>query len=273
MGRTAVLGTLIWLSLSAPVFAQLWSWPPTLPSWQPAPPAPEPQAAVPAEKIPLPIPAPLPKTGQPAAQAPQQAGPPPAGQPTAARAAGPGKTLTLDENQRSLVDRVSLYLSSVQTLMGDFVQVWPDGSKTGGEFYMQKPGRMRFEYNPPSPIDITADGRLVAVRNRTLDTQDLFPLSQTPLRFLLSERIDLLRETNIVGVYADDIFVTIVVEERQPLIGTNRLMMMFDAKTLQIKQWTVTDPQGYDTTVAVYNLDSTTRPDPTIFTINTSRNN
>ncbi len=270
MGRTAVLGTLIWLSLSAPVFAQIWPWPPTVPAQPAAPPAPAPQAAAPVEKIPLPVPAPLPKTGQPAAQPPEQTAGVPVSQPTAARAA-PGKTLALDENQRSLVDRVSLYLSSVQTLMGDFVQVGPDGSKTEGEFYMQKPGRMKFEYNPPSPIDITADGRLVAVRNRTLDTQDLFPLSQTPLRFLLSERIDLLRETNIVGVYADDIFVTVVVEERQPLIGTSRLMMMFDAKTLQIKQWTVTDAQGYDTTVAVYNLDSTTRPDPSIFTINTSR--
>ena len=60
----------------------------------------------------------------------------------------------------------------------------------------------------------------------------------------------------MVGVTADDIFVTVVIEERQALIGTSRLMMMFGAKDLQLKQWTVTDPQGYDTTVAVSNLDT-----------------
>ncbi len=266
--RTAVLGTLIWLSLSTPVLAQFWPWPPT---GQPPSSAQQPQATPPSEKIPLPVPAPLPKTGLPAAQAPQQAASTPVSQPTGARTSRPGETLALDANQRALVDRVSLYLSSVQTLLGDFVQVGPDGSKAEGQFYIQKPGRVRFEYNPPSPIDIIADGRQVSVRNRKLDTQDLFPLSQTPLRFLLSERIDLVRETHIVGVYADDIFVTIVVEEKQPLIGTSRLMMMFDAKNLQLKQWTVTDPQGYDTTVAVYNLDTETKPGPAIFTINTAK--
>jgi outer membrane lipoprotein-sorting protein len=230
------------------------------------PPAPLPKAAAPA--------APAPPAAQPAPRAAQSApSPAPAIPPTAARTSKPGETLALDANQRSLVDRVSLYLSTIQTLQGDFVQVGPDGSKTQGQFYLQKPGRVRFEYEPPNPIDITADGRLVSVRNRKLDTQDLFPLSQTPLRFLLSERIDLVRETNIVGVYADDIFATVVIEERQPLIGTSRLMMMFGAKDLQLKQWTVTDPQGFDTTVAVYNLDLATKPDPRMFTINTSRNN
>jgi outer membrane lipoprotein-sorting protein len=190
--------------------------------------------------------------------------------PGAAKTTKPGETMALDDNQRSLIDRVSLYLSTITTLTGDFVQVGPDGTKSAGQFYIYKPGRVRFEYNPPNPIDITADGRLVSVRNRNLDTQDLFPLSQTPLRFLLSERIDLRRETNIVGVYADDIFATVVIEEKQPLIGTSRLMMMFDAKTLQLKQWTVTDAQGFDTTVAVSNLDPSTRPDPSIFTINTA---
>jgi outer membrane lipoprotein-sorting protein len=201
----------------------------------------------------------------PAAPRPDAA--PAAPTPSIAQFARPGQTLTLDANQRSLVDRVSLYLSTVQTLVGDFVQRGPDGSKTEGQFYIQKPGKVRFDYEPPSPIDVISDGQSVVIRNRRLATQDVIPLSQTPLRFLLSERIDLLRDTNVVGVYADNIFVTIVIEEKLPLIGTNRLMLMFGAKDLQLKQWTVTDPQGYDTTVAVSNLDSTKRPDPDMFKI------
>ena len=71
---------------------------------------------------------------------------------------------------------------------------------------------------------------------------------------------------------SDDTFVSVVVEETQLVVGTSRLMMMFDAKDLELKQWTVTDPQGYDTTVAVYNLDSKKKPDPNLFVINYQRN-
>ena len=88
--------------------------------------------------------------------------------------------------QRALVAKVSTYLTSVQVLTGNFVQVGPDGRRTTGELYIQKPGKVRFEYDPPSPIDIIADGQSVVVRDRQLATQDLYPLSQTPLRFLLS---------------------------------------------------------------------------------------
>ena len=75
-----------------------------------------------------------------------------------------------------------------------------------------------------------------------------------------------------VSVSADDKFITVVIEEKQVMVGTTRLMIMFDAKTATLKQWTVTDPQGLDTTVAVYNLDSTQKPDPNLFVINYQRN-
>lgn len=183
----------------------------------------------------------------------------------------PGETTAFDARQRQLADRVSAYLANIRTLQGDFVQVGPDGGKSEGEFFMQKPGRIRFDYNPPSPIELIADGSSVVVRDRKLATQDLYPLSQTPLRFLLSDQLDLMRDTNVVGVYADDVFVTVVIEERQIIAGTHRLMMMFGAKDMQLKQWTVTDPQGYDTTIAVYNLDTTKRPDPNLFRIDYTR--
>jgi outer membrane lipoprotein-sorting protein len=174
---------------------------------------------------------------------------------------------SFDANQKAQAAKVSSYLSSLQTLVGNFVQVGPDGSKTKGDFYIQKPGKVRFEYDAPSPIDIVADGSSVAVRDRKLATQDIYPLSQTPLRYLLSDRIDLLKDTNVVNVTADDVFVSVTIEEKQALIGTSRLMLMIGAKDGQLKQWTVTDPQGYDTTVAVYNLDSSKKVDPGLFKI------
>ncbi|MET4387070.1 outer membrane lipoprotein-sorting protein [Bradyrhizobium sp. F1.4.3] len=174
---------------------------------------------------------------------------------------------TFDANQKAQAAKVSAYLSSLSTLVGNFVQVGPDGSKTQGDFYIQKPGKVRFEYDPPSPIDIIADGSSVVVRDRKLATQDVYPLSQTPLRFLLSDRIDLMKDTNVVNVTADDAFVSVTIEEKQALVGTSRLMLMIGAKDGQLKQWTVTDPQGYDTTIAVYNLDAGKKLDPSMFKI------
>jgi len=174
---------------------------------------------------------------------------------------------TFDDKQKAQAARVSNYLSSLQTVVGNFVQVGPDGTKTKGEFYIQKPGKVRFEYEPPNPIAIVADGSMLAVRDRRLATQEIYPLSQTPLRYLLSDRIDLLKDTNVVSVTADDVYISVTIEEKQLLLGTSRLLLMVGAKDGQLKQWTVTDPQGYDTTVAVYNLDTSKKVDPGLFKI------
>jgi outer membrane lipoprotein-sorting protein len=191
---------------------------------------------------------------------------------TAGAPASSGAGSGFDGTQRALVNRVNNYLTSIQVLSGNFVQIGPDGRRATGQFFIQKPGKVRFEYDPPATIDVVADGQSVAVRDSRLgDRPDLYPLSQTPLRFLLSDHIDLFRDTNVIGVSADNSFVTVIVEEKQVLIGTSRLMMMFDAKDNKLKQWTVTDPQGLDTTIAVSNLDSSKRPDPNLFRIDTTR--
>ncbi|WP_083909512.1 outer membrane lipoprotein carrier protein LolA [Rhodopseudomonas sp. B29] len=174
---------------------------------------------------------------------------------------------TFDAKQKADAAKVSAYLSSLQTLVGQFVQVGPDGTKLTGDFYIMKPGKVRFEYDEPSTVSLIADGQSVVVRDRKLGTQDVYPLSQTPLRYLLSDRIDLLRDTNVVSITSDDTYISVIIEEKNAIIGTSRLMLMLGVKDGQLKQWTVTDPQGYDTTVAIYNIDSTKRPDPSMFKI------
>jgi outer membrane lipoprotein-sorting protein len=197
----------------------------------------------------------------------QQQPPNPISNPFATLLGAPGSTTALTPKQRAIIERVDNYLSGTQVLSGKFVQVGPDGRRSQGEFFIEKPGKVRFDYDAPSPISIVADGQTVVVRDTRLATQDVYPLSQTPLRFLLADHVDLLKDTNLVAVYADDVFITVVVEEKNGIVGTSRLMIMFSAKDMQLKQWTVTDPQGYDTTVAVYNLDTTKKPDPGMFHI------
>jgi outer membrane lipoprotein-sorting protein len=181
--------------------------------------------------------------------------------------AGSGGTMPFDPRQRLLVEKVNAYLTGVRSLAGDFVQVAPDGGRSRGKFYLQKPGRMRFDYDPPSRVELIADGQSLVVRDRKLATQDAYPLSQTPLRFLLEDQIDL-RRTDLVGVYADNLFVTLVIEQKQLFSGTHRLLLMFGARDFRLRQWTITDGQGSGTTIAVYNLDAKKKLDPDLFKIN-----
>jgi outer membrane lipoprotein-sorting protein len=261
-GRRAIIGALLagmTASLAVPAFAQTLAQVP-LPNARPTAASQNsaPQASGSTSASPPP-------------QVAQQAPPQPATNPFAALLGKTGSTTALTPEQRALIDKASTYLSSVRVLSGQFIQVGPDGKRTKGEFFIQKPGKVRFEYDDPATMEIVADGQSVIVRDRKLATQDVYPLSQTPLRFLLADRVDLLRDTNLVAVYADDVFITVVVEEKNPIVGTSRLMIMFSASDMQLKQWTVTDPQGYDTTVAVYNLDPTKKPDPGMFKINYER--
>jgi len=265
--RAAILGTIVLLT-ALPAFTPALAQPAdnAAKSAPAAKPAHKPQAA-------------KPKPANTAQQSPQRAAPPMQAEPPPIRpnpvAALFGKTgegATITPEQRALVDKINAYMSGMQILNGSFIQVGPDGKKSQGTFYIQKPGKVRFEYDPPSPMELIADGDSVVVRDRNLATQDVYPLSQTPLRFLLADRVNLLRDTNLLAVYADDVFITAVIEEKNGIVGNSKLMIMFSAKDMSLKQWTITDPQGYDTTVAVYNLDTTKRADPNAFRIDYTRN-
>jgi outer membrane lipoprotein-sorting protein len=189
------------------------------------------------------------------------------GAPTVLAAPGPGvKPGGLTTQQRETLTAINKYFNSVRTLNGEFVQFGPDGEKSGGEFHMSRPGKIRFIYAKPSSLDIIADGLDVIVRDIKNQTQDLYPLSKTPLRFLLADKIDLTSEANVTNVSIEPDLVSVVLEQ-STVFGDGRLTMVFDRKTSELKQWTVTDAQGYDTSVAVYNVTANQPTDETLFKI------
>lgn len=170
-----------------------------------------------------------------------------------------------DQEQNALTD-LNKYFNSVKTMHGDFIQFGPDGSQSDGKFYMARPGKVRFYYNKPSVLDIVADGKSVSVRDRKLNTQDIWPLGQTPLRFLLSDTIDLQRDTNVTNVLVEKDLITVTILDKTKF-NSGTLTLIFDAKDYALKQWTVTDQQGYDTSVAVYNVVSNGPSNPELFKI------
>ncbi len=174
--------------------------------------------------------------------------------------------LTGDDADRA-IKKADAFLSSAQTMIGDFVQAGADGRQSEGKIYIQKPGRLRFEYVSPATLEVVADGSKVAVNDRRLKTQDTYFLSQTPLKFLLEDKIDLKADTQILNVLKTPDEVMILLDDRTTFGGTSRIRLIFDAQTYQLNRWQVRDPQGYETLVTLYNIDLHEKPDPKLFKI------
>jgi outer membrane lipoprotein-sorting protein len=171
----------------------------------------------------------------------------------------------------AILDRVNASLNAMNVLQADFVQTGANGRRSEGRLYVVKPGRLRFEYDPPNPVEIVADGSKVAIRDRKLNTQDIYPIGQTPLKFLLKENVDIARDTKVVDVENGKDLVGVTIEDKSTFGGTSRVELRFDPRSYALKQWTVTDPQGYQTTVNLKNASATKPDDPFIFSIDYTR--
>ena len=174
-------------------------------------------------------------------------------------------------SDKQIVEKANAALNAVTSMAADFTQVGGDGRKQTGLLYMQRPGKLRFEYEKPSTLEVVSDGSTVLVRDRKLNTSDPYPISQTPLKFLLSSRIDLGRDSRVTGVVTDPDGVRISIEDSTTLGGTSKITLSFDPDITTLKRWRVVDPQGYTTTVSLSDIEKNRTIDPRIFMLNYMR--
>lgn len=174
-------------------------------------------------------------------------------------------------SQEEAVARLNAYFNGFSNLQGDFIQFSPDGRRFEGKLYIQRPGKMRFDYKAPATTEVIADGTSVAIRDRKLATQDLYSIGQTPLKFLVKERMDLARDSVVVGSSTKGDILSVRIEDRSTLGGTSKITLNYDLAASELRGWVVIDPQGYETSVSLYNLDTQRRPDPKNFVINYER--
>lgn len=197
-----------------------------------------------------------PKNPAPAAKAIQKVAPPP-------RVSG--------QNAAETLRAANAYFNSIRTMAASFSQQGADGRATRGKLYLQKPGKLRFVYDKPSPIDIIADGTSVAIRNRRTAKQDLYYISQTPLKFLLRQQIDLSKDTKILEIKNEGKFALVRIEDKATFGGTSRIKLYFNPEPFTLSHWVVTDPQGYETRVELAQIDLKAKPDAGLFRINYER--
>jgi outer membrane lipoprotein-sorting protein len=172
------------------------------------------------------------------------------------------------ETSQQLIQRINASLNGMQTLVGNFTQTSADGRKRNGTIYVQRPGKLRFDYNPPSQLEVVSDGSSVAVIDKRVPQQDLYGINQTPLKFLVAERIDVARDAKVMSVKRERDEVILDIEDKNTVAGTSRIRIHFNGDTFQLRRWTVTDPNGIPTTVQLANLNTQQKPDRSLFFIN-----
>src|SRR6516225_2671713 len=169
----------------------------------------------------------------------------------AVAATGPAWALSADD--KALVDRAVAYLDGLDSAKARFEQTDDKGHRAEGSLYLARPGRARFEYDPPSGLLITADGKTVAVSNRRLKTLQKMPLSSTPLGLFLADHIRLDRGAQVTRVVKLDGGFSVTARGGRG-VSQGEITLYFDEAPLRLTGWAIIDVQGRLTRVSLNGL-------------------
>jgi outer membrane lipoprotein-sorting protein len=161
---------------------------------------------------------------------------------------------------------INLALNSVETLRARFIQVSPQGTFAEGLLSMSRPGRLRFEYDDPTPIRVISDGTTVAVEDTDLETVDRAPLRSTPLWWLLKRDIDLANDAEIVEIGREFGFVYLTVQDPSGDME-GQIQFVFAEENYELREWFVTDAVGQVTRLTLTDAETGIRLSPRLFVI------
>jgi outer membrane lipoprotein-sorting protein len=180
------------------------------------------------------------------------------------------KSMALSPEQIAAVQRIDAYLNSFQSLRGDFLQTSPKGRATRGVMNIQKPGKLLFEYEPPNPLLIASDGKWLTIKDKVKEKGDQVPLNSTPLRLIVSPKVSLLSEANVVAFEQADGFTTVALADKKGGLK-GQIILVFDESKNELQQWIIVDGKGQRTTVQLGNLEKNAKINPKIFNVTIKR--
>lgn len=163
------------------------------------------------------------------------------------------------------ITRVENYLGSIRTLAAKFVQIGPNGELASGRFYLRRPGRMRFEYDPPTQLLVVADGIWLILHDRELEQVDRYPLFKTPISVLVAETINLRQDIHVTRIEKQPGILRLrLVDKDNPDEGW--LSLSFSEPPMTLRNWHIKDAQGGITNIALDDLQINLPLDPELFT-------
>jgi outer membrane lipoprotein-sorting protein len=167
--------------------------------------------------------------------------------------------------QVALVDKINGYFNTIKNLEGRFVQTDANDARKKGKFFIERPGKVRFDYGPPSRQKIISNGEYLAIEDHDLRTTDRYPLDSTPFRLLLKEKVDLANDARIIALDVGENLVVLTVEDKEAR-GGGQIRLFFDWPSVQLKEWIITDAQGLNTRIQLAELQTNKEADPKLFT-------
>jgi outer membrane lipoprotein-sorting protein len=182
----------------------------------------------------------------------------------AAQAAEP-KRAALSEADKVEVERAEAYLNGITTLKARFLQVSPNGTSVEGDAYLSRPGKLRLQYDPPSPLLVVADGSFLIVFDQQLGEPSWLPLNSTPAGVLVRANVKLnggdvavTRVSRLPGAIRVSL-----VQADEP--GAGEITLVFSDRPYQLRQWQVKDAQNQITTVSLFEAQSGLSLDSKLF--------
>ena len=170
----------------------------------------------------------------------------------AAPALAEGQPRQLTQDEIDLINQVSAHNSAITTMGGRFLQVDTQGQRIEGTFYLQRPGKIRFRYAPPSHQEILSIGNGFYVIDREEKTQYAYPQDKVPLRQFLDSNIDLLH-AGLVAIDQSASYLELTLQDDTP-VGTVKVALVFDKQSLDLVQWVLTNPDGTELTFSIYDV-------------------
>ncbi len=165
------------------------------------------------------------------------------------------------------IDRVETYLNSVKTLSARFLQVDAAGNVSHGQLYLRRPGRLRFEYDAPSPLLLVADGVWLIMHDKELDQVNRFPLYQTPLGVLVDDPVNLRENIEVVEVKESPGILRLkMIDPDLPDEGW--IGITFTEPPMLLRQWQIKDAQGGVTALSLTDIRVNRKLDPELFVFN-----
>jgi outer membrane lipoprotein-sorting protein len=176
----------------------------------------------------------------------------------------------LSAEQKALLDKATTYIQGLGSAKGRFVQTDARGTQTQGAFYMQRPGKARFAYDPPAGLLVVSNGNNVNIFDSRLKTYESYPLSKTPLNLLLAREVRLDRGVTITDIRPlADGFTIVAQDAKRQALG--RISMDFSNAPVGLMGWTVTDIKGGQIRVRLIDFAETSDLDPKLFVLTDPR--
>lgn len=168
--------------------------------------------------------------------------------------------------ERVPLSQLSGYLGGIDAAEGTFTQINADGTISTGDIYIQRPGRIRFEYDDQDLLVMAGGGRVAIFDGRANTRPEQYPLAETPLNLILDRSVDLARSGMVIGHEFDGTATRVLARDPdRPETGT--IELVFTGEPVELRQWVITDSTGAETTVVLGNLRTDVSPSSRLFNI------